>query len=68
MKVLLLLGALLAVGTAGFASQSFSTDTEMLVNGGMEAPFANGLAQGWVPNCYGSNEVAFAQGWWMMSR
>ncbi len=33
----------------------------MLTNGEMEAPFVNGLAQGWVPNCYGSNKVVFAR-------
>ena len=36
-------------------------DPEMLANGGMEGPFAGGLAQDWVPNCYGSNTVVFAQ-------
>jgi hypothetical protein len=38
-----------------------AAETEMLTNGEMEAPFVNGLAQGWAPNCYGSNEVVFAQ-------
>jgi hypothetical protein len=38
-----------------------AAETEMLVNGRMERPFVGGLAQGWVPNCYGSNEVAFAE-------
>ncbi|MGA2659831.1 MAG: carbohydrate binding domain-containing protein [Verrucomicrobiota bacterium] len=38
-----------------------AAETEMLTNGQMEAPFVNGLAQGWAPNCYGSNEVVFAQ-------
>jgi len=38
-----------------------AAETEMLTNGEMEAPLVNGLAQGWVPNCYGSNEVVFAQ-------
>jgi hypothetical protein len=33
----------------------------MLPQGGMEGPFVNGLAQGWVPNCYGSNAVVFAR-------
>ncbi|MGO8676342.1 MAG: carbohydrate binding domain-containing protein [Limisphaerales bacterium] len=45
----------LAVTAAGAA------EPEMLANGDMEAPFVNRLAQGWVPNCYGSNEVIFAQ-------
>ncbi len=33
---------------------------EMLPNGGMEAPFQDGLAQGWVRNCYGENTAVFA--------
>jgi hypothetical protein len=36
-------------------------DAEMLSGGQMEGPFHNGLAQGWVANCYGSNEVTFAE-------
>jgi hypothetical protein len=36
-------------------------ETEMLTNGEMEVPFAQGLAQGWVPNCYGSNQVVFTR-------
>jgi hypothetical protein len=59
--MILLLSALLAVPAASLASESPAAETEMLLNGEMEAPFANGLAQGWVPNCYGSNEVVFAQ-------
>lgn len=35
--------------------------TEILLNGGMEAPFKDGLAAGWVKNCYGSNDVSFAE-------
>ncbi|MGO8926287.1 MAG: carbohydrate binding domain-containing protein [Limisphaerales bacterium] len=61
MRMILLLSALLAVPAASLASESPAAETEMLSNGEMEAPFANGLAQGWVPNCYGSNEVVFAQ-------
>jgi hypothetical protein len=38
-----------------------AAEPEMLANGEMEGPFVNGLAQGWVANCYGSNEVVFAQ-------
>jgi hypothetical protein len=33
----------------------------MLANGGMERPYANGLARRWTANCYGSNRVAFAE-------
>jgi len=36
-------------------------ERERPVNGGMEGPFAGGLAAGWVKNCYGSNEVVFAE-------
>ena len=36
-------------------------EREQPVNGGMEGPFADGLAAGWVKNCYGSNEVVFAE-------
>ena len=36
-------------------------ETEMLANGGMEAPFVNGIARSWSPNCYGSNEVVFTE-------
>ena len=35
-------------------------DDELLRGGGMEGPFAGGLAAGWVKNCYGSNDVVFA--------
>ena len=34
---------------------------ELLRNGRMEGPFAGGLAAGWVKNCYGPNDVAFAE-------
>ncbi len=33
----------------------------LLVNGGMERPFAGGLATNWVNNCYGKNEVSFGE-------
>ena len=36
-------------------------EREQPVNGGMEGPFAGGLAAGWVKNCYGSNDVVFAE-------
>ncbi len=38
-----------------------AAETEMLPRGDMEGPFIDGLAQGWVANCYGSNQVAFAR-------
>jgi len=38
-----------------------AAEPEMLTNGEMEGPFVNRLAQGWMANCYGSNEVVFAQ-------
>jgi hypothetical protein len=34
---------------------------EILSGGHIEGPFRNGLAQGWVSNCYGSNVVTFAE-------
>lgn len=34
---------------------------EMLKNGGMEAPFVEGLAQGWLRNCYGENTYRFSE-------
>ena len=37
-----------------------AAETEMLANGQMEAPFADGVAHGWANNCYGTNEVVFA--------
>ena len=41
--------------------QTALADGDLLRCGGMEGPFAGGLAAGWVKNCYGSNEVVFAQ-------
>jgi len=38
----------------------FMAHAEMLRNGGMEGPYAGGIAQGWTVNCYGSNQVVFA--------
>ena len=34
---------------------------ELIGNGGMEPPFAGGLAHGWVNNCWGRNTVAVSQ-------
>ncbi|MBI3921618.1 MAG: hypothetical protein HY318_09395 [Armatimonadetes bacterium] len=34
---------------------------EMLRFGGMEAPYSDGIAQGWVKNCYGTNEATFSE-------
>ena len=36
-------------------------DGNLLRGGGMEGSFAGGLAAGWVKNCYGSNDVVFAE-------
>jgi hypothetical protein len=33
---------------------------DLLRNGGLEGPFAGGLAAGWVKNCYGDHDVQFA--------
>lgn len=49
-----MLGALSGVLAASAA------DPDLLHPGGLEGPFVNGLAPGWVKNCYGSNEVVFA--------
>ena len=38
-----------------------AAEPELVKNGGLEAPFADGLAAGWVKNCYGSNDVVFAE-------
>ena len=42
-------------------SMPASADSDLLRNGGMEGPFAGGLAAGWVKNCYGTNDVVFAE-------
>ncbi len=34
---------------------------ELLRDGGMEGPFTDGLAAGWTGNCYGDNDVVFAE-------
>ena len=36
-------------------------DDDLIRGGGMEGPFVDGLAAGWVKNCYGSNDVVFAE-------
>ena len=41
--------------------QMVLADGELLRGGGMEGPFASGLAPGWVKNCYGDNDVVFAE-------
>ncbi len=57
----LLLPALFAVAAAVLLPQAVRADDALLRNGGMEGPFTAGLAAGWVKNCYGSNDVAFAE-------
>ena len=52
---------MLLLAPAIVAAQTSEPGLEMLPNGEMEGPFVNGLARGWVANCYGSNEVVFAQ-------
>jgi len=37
--------------------QTVPAGEQLLRGGGLEGPFAGGLAAGWVKNCYGSNEV-----------
>jgi len=41
--------------------QTVLADGELLRGGAMEEPFTNGLAAGWVKNCYGDNDVVFAE-------
>ena len=41
--------------------QTVLGDDDLLRCGGMEGPFAGGLAAGWVKNCYGANDVVFAE-------
>jgi hypothetical protein len=48
----------IALGWIGMAYAGQSED--MLPFGGMEGPFADGLAQGWVRNCYGVNKARFS--------
>ncbi len=38
-----------------------AADPDLLTNGTMEGPFADGMARGWAKNCYGSNTVLFAE-------
>ncbi|MBM4091118.1 MAG: hypothetical protein FJ276_17105 [Planctomycetes bacterium] len=52
--------SLVLVGSVTAASAA-DTSPPRLINGGMEGPFADGLATGWVKNCYGSNDVEFAE-------
>ena len=47
--------------TALLLPQTAWAEGELLRNGGMEGPFARGLAAGWVKNCYGDNAFAFAE-------
>ena len=41
--------------------QTVLADRELLSGGGMEGPFTDGVAAGWEKNCYGSNDVVFAE-------
>ena len=51
---------LTAAVAAVLLQQAVLAEEELLRGGSMEGPFVGGLAAGWV-NCYGSNEVVFAQ-------
>ncbi len=61
--VFMVLGCLILVsaGWTSMVSAVVAQDQSGLFRSGMEGPFADGLAAGWVKNCYGSNEVAFAE-------
>lgn len=51
-----------AIGVILLVRQALGIEPGQLVrNGDMEGPFAGGVAAGWVKNCYGSNDVAFAE-------
>ncbi len=52
---------LTAAVAAVLLQQAVLAEEELLRGGSMEGPFVGGLAAGWVKNCYGSNEVVFAQ-------
>jgi len=52
---------LTAAGVAAVLFQQAAGEDGLLRGGGMEGPFVDGLAAGWVKNCYGSNEVVFAE-------
>ncbi|HWH69707.1 MAG TPA: carbohydrate binding domain-containing protein, partial [Candidatus Sulfotelmatobacter sp.] len=54
-RVATCLGLVLSIAATSAA------EPELLPGGEMEGSFVNGLAPGWVSNCYGSNEVVFAQ-------
>lgn len=41
-------------------AQAARAESAAFHNGGMEGPFADGRAAGWVKNCYGANDVRFA--------
>jgi len=41
--------------------QAVLADGELPRGGGMEGPFAGGVAAGWVKNCYGDNDVVFTE-------
>lgn len=41
--------------------QSLLAEGDPLRGSGMEGPFSSGLAAGWVTNCYGDNDVVFAE-------
>jgi hypothetical protein len=45
---------------AGHSAAS-SAGGEMLINGAMEGPYSDGLAQGWAKNCYGAHDAVFTE-------
>ena len=55
-----LLRSIFWIVAAALLTLNLVADDELLRGGGMEGPFAGGLAAGWVKNCYGSNDVVFA--------
>lgn len=54
--------ALAIACTLSFVRQAARCEElELLKFGGVEGPFVDGLAQGWVRNCYGTNEATFSE-------
>ena len=53
--------AIWLAATGLFQQIILADSNELLRCGSMEAPFNGGLAAGWVKNCYGSNDVVFAE-------
>ncbi|NOZ22466.1 MAG: hypothetical protein GXP25_15400, partial [Planctomycetes bacterium] len=40
---------------------ALAEEKELIQNGGMEGPYANGMPKGWQKNCYGINQTTFSE-------